>query len=61
MRNPDFGPDEYTIDDTLDGVNLIYSQLSRPLIEQLRKTHLLGVWFYKKQSTENSEMYLRVF
>lgn len=62
LRNSDGGPDDYSIDDTLDGVNLIYTQLNRPLIESLRETHsLIGVWFWTEQSVENHAMYVRVF
>lgn len=62
LRNHNGGPDDYSIDQTMDGVNLIYSQLNRQLIENLRETHsLLGVWFWTEQNIENHAMYVRVF
>ncbi len=47
LRNFDGGPDDYEIDDTIAGVNIIYSQLSRQLVERLRTVdQLLGVWWW---------------
>ena len=36
LRNSDGGPDDYDIDESITGVNVIYSQLSRQLVERLR-------------------------
>jgi len=64
LRNFDGGPDpsDYAIDESMQGVNLIYSQLSRTLVDRLRSIdQLLGVWYWTEQSQENALMYSRVF
>ena len=66
LRNGDGGPDpeDYAIDPQMHGVNLIYSQLNRQLVQRLRQSEqqmLLGVWYLKDQSQEDATMYMRVF
>ena len=48
----------------MNGVNLIYSQLSKGLVETIRTSNehqLLGVWYWAPESSENAAMYMRVF
>ena len=66
LRNYDAGPDpaNYNIDENTNGVNLIYSQMSRATVERVREqgpNMLLGVWYWTEESEENAQMYMRIF
>ena len=75
LRNFDLRPDpeNYAIsaDSLSHGVNIVYTQLTRSLVQQLKQTTiseevtpavpLLGVWYSAAETSENQAMYSRVF
>lgn len=66
LRNGDGGPcpDNYELDSEMDGLNILYSQLNRQLVQRLRSSErsmLIGVWFWQKFGGEDATMYMRVF
>ena len=46
-------------------MNIVYSQLTRPLIQRIKQPSesapLVGVWYFAGESSENQAMYSRVF
>ena len=64
LRNYDARPcpQDYAVSEEVQGVNIIYSQLTPALTCRFNDANqLFGVWFWTKESEENAAMYERVF
>ena len=66
LRNEDGSPDaeDYQIDAEFHGVNIIYNQLNRQLVQRFKSEErpmLIGVWYWLKLNQEDQTMYNRVF